>query len=80
MFAQVGDRITVDGTSTADGRRVGTVIAVRHDDGAPPYEVRWLDDGRKSLIFPGEEARIERGDSTGSNSADSDVPADANRA
>lgn len=59
MFARVGDRIEVDKTHSAEGRRAGRVVAVRHSDGGPPYEVRWLDDGRQSLIFPGTEARIE---------------------
>jgi hypothetical protein len=35
------------------------VIGLRHEDGTPPYEVRWLDDGHEALIFPGPEARIE---------------------
>ena len=35
------------------------ITAVGHPDGAPPYQVRWLDTGRTTLIFPGAEARIE---------------------
>jgi hypothetical protein len=58
MMGHVGDRLVLDGT-LSDSRRVGIITAVRHDDGAPPYLVRWLADGRTSLIFPGPEARIE---------------------
>ncbi|GID32350.1 DUF1918 domain-containing protein [Paractinoplanes brasiliensis] len=59
MRAQIGDRLVLEGTHLGDARRVGIVIAVAHDDGSPPYEVRWLDTGRATLIFPGPEARIE---------------------
>ncbi|MGW4944995.1 DUF1918 domain-containing protein [Actinoplanes sp. NPDC004185] len=48
MIAQVGDRI-----------RVGVIMALRHADGTPPYEVRWLDDGHVGLILPGPETPIE---------------------
>ncbi|MBM2616371.1 DUF1918 domain-containing protein [Actinoplanes sp. LDG1-06] len=59
MIAQIGDRLVLEGTHLGDARRIGIVVAVAHADGTPPYEVRWLDTGRTSLIFPGAEARIE---------------------
>jgi len=59
MLAQVGDRIVVKGTHTGDKVRVGVVEALRHSDGTPPYEVRWLDDGHRGLIFPGPETHVE---------------------
>ncbi|MCA2218994.1 DUF1918 domain-containing protein [Jidongwangia harbinensis] len=59
MFAHIGDRLVVEGTHLGDVRRVGIITAVTHTDGAPPYTVRWLDDGRTSLIFPGPAARVE---------------------
>src|SRR5689334_3001865 len=59
MFAHVGDRIVVEGTHLGDNRRVGIITAVGHTDGAPPYQVRWLDNGHTTLIYPGAEARIE---------------------
>ena len=59
MMAQVGDRLILESTNLSDSGRVGVITAVRHHDGAPPYLVRWLADGRTSLIFPGPEARIE---------------------
>ena len=59
MIAQVGDRIVLEGTHQSGIRRIGVIISVSNDDGAPPYRVRWLDTGRISLIFPGAEARIE---------------------
>jgi hypothetical protein len=59
MIAHVGDRIVAEGTYLSDHRRAGVVMAVERADGGPPYLVRWLDDGRTTLIFPGPEARIE---------------------
>lgn len=59
MIAHIGDRLVLEGTHLGDGRRVGIIAAVGHADGTPPYHVRWLDDGRTTLIFPGAEARIE---------------------
>jgi len=60
MIAQIGDRIVLEATHLGEARRVGVITAVAHDDGAPPYRVRWLENGRTTLIFPGAEARIER--------------------
>jgi hypothetical protein len=59
MKAKVGDRLVVEGQHVGDSRRVGVIIALRHGDGTPPYEVRWLDSGHETLVFPGPEARIE---------------------
>lgn len=59
MKANVGDRLVLEGTHVGDRRRIGVVVGVRHEDGTPPYEVRWLDDGHEALVFPGSDARIE---------------------
>jgi hypothetical protein len=59
MIAQVGDRILVEETSLGAAPRVGVITALTRPDGAPPYHVRWLDSGRRSLVFPGADARIQ---------------------
>lgn len=59
MNAHVGDRLVLEGNHLGDARRTAVITALRHGDGSPPYEVRWLDDGRTTLIFPGPQARIE---------------------
>jgi hypothetical protein len=61
MKAHIGDRLVLEGTHLGDGRRTAVITALPHPDGSPPYEVRWLDDGRTTLIFPGPQARIEPG-------------------
>jgi hypothetical protein len=59
MHAHIGDRLVLEGTHLGDPRRTAVIISLPHSDGSPPYEVRWLDDGRTTLIFPGPQARIE---------------------
>ena len=59
MNAHIGDLLVVEGTHLGDARRTAVITALRHRDGSPPYEVRWLDDGRTTLIFPGPQSRIE---------------------
>jgi hypothetical protein len=59
MIAQVGDQLVMEGKHVGDVRRIGVITAVRHPDGTPPYEVRWLDDGHTALVFPGPEAHIQ---------------------
>ncbi len=59
MLAHVGDRLVVEGTHVGDARRIGVITGVRHPDGTPPYEVRWLDSGHEALIYPGPEAHVE---------------------
>jgi hypothetical protein len=59
MIAQIGDRIVVKGVHVGDTARVAVVTALKHPDGSPPYEVRWLDDGHEGLIFPGPECHVE---------------------
>jgi Domain of unknown function (DUF1918) len=40
-------------------RRIGIVIEVHGTDGAPPYRVRWLDNGHETLCFPGPDAHVQ---------------------
>jgi hypothetical protein len=54
MKAHVGDRLIVDG----EGDRIGLVIGIQHEDGTPPYVIKWLSDGHVALVFPGPYARI----------------------
>jgi hypothetical protein len=59
MKAQIGDRLIVEGIHVGEPRRTAIITELRHADGTPPYLVRWLDDGREALVFPGPEARVE---------------------
>jgi hypothetical protein len=58
MKANVGDRLHVHGRTVGDVDRVGEIIEVHGEDGAPPYLVRYPD-GHETLVFPGPDATVE---------------------
>ncbi|MEV6579746.1 DUF1918 domain-containing protein [Streptomyces sp. NPDC051582] len=58
IHAAVGDQILVGGPMVGKPGRDGEVVALHHDDGTPPYDVRWSDTGRTSVFFPGPDAHV----------------------
>jgi hypothetical protein len=59
MHAAPGDRIVIR-SRTLDGPiRDAEVLEVGHEDGSPPYRVRWSDTGREVLFFPGPDAYVD---------------------
>jgi hypothetical protein len=58
MQATVGDRLHVHGRTVGTRDRIGEIIEVRGNDGAPPYLVRFSD-GHESLVYPGPDCVIE---------------------
>lgn len=58
MQATVGDRLHVHGRKVGTADRVGEIIEVRGERGAPPYRVRFPD-GHESLVYPGPDCVIE---------------------
>ncbi len=58
MKAKIGDRLVRHGTPVDEPGHAGVIVEVRHDDGGPPYLVRWPD-GHESLVFPGPDATVE---------------------
>ncbi|ASU83904.1 DUF1918 domain-containing protein [Nocardiopsis gilva YIM 90087] len=63
MRARIGDRLVVEGPRDDVHRRTGVVTEVRGREGAPPYQVRWLDEDadHEVLVYPGPDAHIEEG-------------------
>ncbi len=59
MRAHVGDWIVVEALHLGGERRRGQIVGLEHEDGTPPYVVRWTEDDRETLFFPGPEAHIE---------------------
>jgi uncharacterized protein DUF1918 len=62
MEAVAGDRIVVAAAMLDGPVRDGEVIEVG-THGGPPYLVRWSDDGRETLFFPGPDAHISHHES-----------------
>ncbi|MFF6772892.1 DUF1918 domain-containing protein [Streptomyces sp. NPDC012637] len=71
LWARVGDRLIVGGSTVGDGGRDGEIIALHHADGTPPFDVRWSDTGRITLVFPGPDARVQHFPHSGRNAATS---------
>ncbi|MFJ4621869.1 pyridoxamine 5'-phosphate oxidase family protein [Streptomyces sp. NPDC088812] len=61
MRAHLGDRLVVESPSTGVVRRDGEIVGLHHDDGTPPYDVRWSDTGDVTLVFPGPDAHVHPG-------------------
>jgi hypothetical protein len=61
MKARVGDTMVVTSHQVGVPDRMGQIVDVRGDDGDPPYLVRWSD-GQEGLVFPGNDAHVERPD------------------
>ena len=59
MQAAVGDKIVVRGHRAGETDREAIILAVDGSDGAPPYRVRWSDDGHEGMFFPGSDAVVE---------------------
>lgn len=60
MRAHLGDQLVVESPATGAPRRDGEIVGLHREDGTPPYDVRWSDTGRVTLVFPGPEAHIRR--------------------
>lgn len=58
MHASVGDRLRVHGRVVGERERLGEILEVRGDEGAPPYLVRF-GDGTERLVFPGPDCEVE---------------------
>ena len=58
MYAFKGDRIYVP-SEAAETPRDAEVIEGEHDDGHPPYWVRWSDSGEEEMLFPRADAVVE---------------------
>jgi hypothetical protein len=58
MCVRVGDRLVVEGEHV----RTALIIGVPHEDGSPPYIVRWLASGNIAMVVPDQFARIVHSD------------------
>jgi hypothetical protein len=58
MRAKVGDFLVVKGTTTERHDQHAEIIAVRSEDGSPPYVVRWLVTEHEATVYPGSDAVV----------------------
>jgi hypothetical protein len=59
MKAHAGDRLVMESAHVGTPRRVGVVLEVHGENGAPPYLVRWEGTGQQTLCFPGPDAHVQ---------------------
>lgn len=60
LRAAAGDRLVIRGHHLGEPDRDAEVLEARGEDGGPPFLVRWSDDGRVSLLYPGSDAHVDR--------------------
>ncbi|MGX4695320.1 pyridoxamine 5'-phosphate oxidase family protein [Streptomyces sp. JNUCC 63] len=58
MRAHLGDQLIIESPATGVARRDGEIVGLHHEDGTPPYDVRWSDTDEVTLVFPGPDAHI----------------------
>ncbi|EST36469.1 pyridoxamine 5'-phosphate oxidase family protein [Streptomyces roseochromogenus] len=58
MRAHLGDQLVIESPTTGAARRDGEIVGLHHQDGTPPYDVRWSDTDEVTLVFPGPDAHI----------------------
>jgi len=59
MKAKLGDRLVLESARPGSPRRVAVITDLPRHDGRPPYWVKWLDNEREGLYYPGPDCRIE---------------------
>ena len=62
MQARKGDWLVVESAVLGRHNRRGLILNVDDPDGAPPFLVRWDDNGHGGLVFPGPDALITAAD------------------
>jgi Domain of unknown function (DUF1918) len=60
LRAKPGDRLVIRGHHQGEPQRDAEILEVLGEDGAPPYVVRWQDDGHESRYYPSSDGYIER--------------------
>jgi hypothetical protein len=58
MHGEVGYWVVIRSRVLDTPMRLGQILEVSHPDGSPPYVVRWSDDNRTSVVFPGPDATV----------------------
>ncbi|MFI8306777.1 pyridoxamine 5'-phosphate oxidase family protein [Streptomyces sp. NPDC085927] len=58
MRAHLGDLLVIESPATGATRRDGEIIGLHHQDGTPPYDVRWSDTQTVTVVFPGPDAHL----------------------
>ena len=59
LRARPGDRLVIRAHHSGEAQHDGEILEVLGDEGAPPFVVRWEDDGHVSRLYPGPDAYVQ---------------------
>jgi Domain of unknown function (DUF1918) len=59
LRAQPGDRLVIRAHHTGEAEHDGEILEVLGEGGAPPFVVRWEQDGHVSRLYPGPDAYVQ---------------------
>jgi hypothetical protein len=59
MRARPGDVLVVSGHHLGQQPQEAEVLEARGRDGGPPFLVRWMSDGRETVVYPSSDVRVE---------------------
>jgi hypothetical protein len=59
LWASPGDRLVVRGHHAGEPERDAEILEVLGERGAPPYVVRWQEDGTVTKTYPGSDAFVQ---------------------
>lgn len=59
LRAAPGDRLVIKGHHVGEPSKDAQILEVLGDSGAPPFLVRWEEDGRVSRFYPSSDASVE---------------------
>lgn len=59
LRASPGDRLVIRAHHLGEPDRDAEILEVLGEDGTPPFRLRWEEDGREALLFPGTDAYVE---------------------
>ncbi len=59
MRAKPGDHLVIQGHHVGDSDKEGEILEARGEGGEPPFLVRWAEDERETLVFPGSDALVQ---------------------
>jgi hypothetical protein len=59
LRAKPGDRLVIRAHYTGEAEHDGEILEVLGENGAPPFAVRWDDDGHVSRLYPGTDVYVQ---------------------
>jgi hypothetical protein len=60
LRAAPGDRLVIHAHHVGEPERDAEILEVLGENGAPPYVVRWSDNGHVSRCYPSSDAYVRR--------------------